>query len=67
MRDIGHVQLVISADGKKLFDQPIAGSDGAVPIDLDVSGAKRLSILVDFGDGLDAGDYLNLADARIVK
>ena len=67
VRDVGHVQLVISADGKKLFDHPIGGSDGAVPIDLDVSGAKRLSILVDFGEGLDAGDYLNLADARIVK
>ena len=51
VRDVGGVRLEISADGKKLFDKPISGSDGPVDIDLDVAGAKRLSILVDYGDG----------------
>jgi hypothetical protein len=65
--DGGHVRLQISADDKKLFDAPIAGKDGPTSIDLDVAGARRLSILVDYGDDLDAADHLDLADARIVK
>ena len=28
---------------------------------------RRLSILVDFGGNQDAGDYLDLADARMLK
>ncbi len=67
VRDVGGVRLEISADGKKLFDKSISGGDAPADIDLDVSGAKRLSILVDYGTGLDAGDYLDLAEARILK
>jgi NPCBM/NEW2 domain len=67
VRPGGNVQLVISADDRKLFDQIIKGTDAPVDINLDVAGAKRLSILVDFGDDDDAGDYLNLAEARTLK
>ncbi len=67
VRDAGNVVLQISADGKRLFDQSIAGKDAPVDINLDIAGAKRLIILVDFGNDGDAGDYLNLADARMLK
>jgi NPCBM/NEW2 domain len=67
VRDTGNVRLKISADGKSLFDQAITGKDAPADLNLDVDGAKRLSILVDFGDGFDAGDYLDLAEARMVK
>jgi hypothetical protein len=67
VRDGGNVRLEISADGKKLFDQPITGKDAPIDINLDIEGAKRLSILVDYGDDSDAGDYLNLAEARTLK
>lgn len=67
VRDVGGVRLEISADGKKLLDKSISGGDQPLDIDLNVAGAKRLSILVDYGDGVDAGDYLDLAEARILK
>ncbi len=67
VRAVGGVRLEVSADGKKLFDKSISGGDAPADIDLDVSGAKRLSILVDYGTGLDAGDYLDLAEAKILK
>jgi hypothetical protein len=67
VRDGGNVRLEFSADGKKLFDQPITGKDAPIAINLDIEGAKRLSILVDYGDDSDAGDYLNLAEARTLK
>ncbi|HEY2826653.1 MAG TPA: NPCBM/NEW2 domain-containing protein, partial [Pirellulales bacterium] len=67
VRDIGNIRLKISADGKTLFDKPVTGKDVPVELDLEVAGAKRLSILVDYGDQFDAGDYLDLADARMLK
>jgi hypothetical protein len=63
----GSVRLTIDADGKKLFDKTISGSDDATAISVDVRSAARLTILVDFGDEMDVADRLNLADARIEK
>src|SRR5262245_41840970 len=67
VRDAGNVRLEISADGKKLLDQVVAGHDSPRELDLNLAGARRLSILVDYGDNQDAGDYLNLVDARMLK
>lgn len=63
----GHVRLVIRADDQTLFDEAISGSDAPKSLDLDISNAKRLVILVDFGEKLDVGDHLVLALARISK
>jgi hypothetical protein len=67
VREAGSARLVIKGDTKTLYDGKILGRDEPVDLDLDVSGVKRLNILVDFGEGLDVGNYLDLADARIVK
>ena len=67
VREAGQVHLVISGDGKTLYDGQIVGRNPPVDLDLDVAGVKRLNILVDFGEGLDVGNYLDLCDARIVK
>ena len=67
VQDAGNVRLVISGDGKTKFDREIAGRDEAVDIGLDVAGVRRLTVLVDFGSGLDFGDHLNLCNARITK
>ena len=37
------------------------------PLMCEITGAKRLKIVVDFGQNLDTGDWLNLCDAKIVK
>lgn len=67
MGEAGHVRLQISADTVKLFDETIAGMDDPKTISLDIRGARRLKILVDFGDDLDIADHLNLCEARIAK
>ena len=67
VRETGQVRLVIRGDNKTLYDGKIIGRDPPVKLSLDVAGVKRLKILVDFGDGLDVGNYLDLCDARIVK
>jgi hypothetical protein len=67
VREAGNVLLTISADGKQLYSAPVIGTAEPVALDLDVAGARKLTILVDYGEDLDIGDYLTLADARIVK
>lgn len=65
--DDGNVRLTISDDNKTLFDQSVAGKDDPLEVVLDLTGVRRLTILVDFGDEIDIGDHLDLCNARITK
>lgn len=67
IRPNGDVRLVVSGDDRELFSQTITGSDEPLPLSLDITGVKRLRILVDFGEQVDIADFLNLCDARITK
>ena len=63
----GNLELVISADEKELFRRAIDGDQAPIAVDLDVEGVNRLKILVDFGQGLDVADHLNLCNAKVIK
>jgi hypothetical protein len=65
--DAGHVRLSILGDDRPLLETDVAGSDAPQPIELDIAGVKRLKIIVDYGQNLDTGDWLNLCDLRVVK
>jgi len=67
VRPDGHVRLVISGDGKNLFEATLTGHDDPLPLDVDVRGVSRLKILVDFGEGQEVSDHLDLCEARILK
>jgi hypothetical protein len=67
VRPGGKVRLVIRGDGKDLLDTPISGNDAPRPVDVDLTGVRRLTIVVDYGEGLSAGDYLLLCNARLTK
>jgi hypothetical protein len=67
VRPNGRVTLSITADGKELFSRDITGKDPPLPLDLDVSGVRELTIFVGFGGDLDDGDHLALGDARLIK
>jgi hypothetical protein len=67
VRDGGNVELVISGDDRVLLSQTVTGRDKAFPVDLDITGVRRLKILVDFGEEMDIADHLNLCDARLTK
>ncbi len=67
VRPDGKVRLVIRGDDKVLFEAVLSGSDAPRPIDLDISGVRRLAILVDFADGINRGDHLLLCNARVGK
>jgi hypothetical protein len=63
----GNLRLAIFADDRPLLETDLAGDQPALPIDVEITNAKRLKIVVDFGQNLDTGDWLNFCDARITK
>jgi hypothetical protein len=63
----GNVMLAIYGDDRLLVESGISGSDAPLPIELEVADVKRLRIVVDYGQNLDTGDWLNLCNARLVK
>jgi beta-galactosidase GanA len=62
----GSVVFQVLADGKLLYDsQKLTGADGAKAVDVDVTGAYFLSLVVgDAGDG-NGQDHADWADARV--
>ena len=65
----GNATLTVLGDGRELI-RPVklTGAGGPVHVRCDVTGVKRLTILVDFGDDkVDVGDHVDLAEARLVK
>lgn len=63
----GNVQLLIRGDNRQLYSQSIVGGAEPQEVSLDVSGVRRLTLLVDYGDELDIGDYLDLCNARFTR
>ena len=55
-------------DGKPLFERPdFRGDEPPADLDLDVSGVKRLTLEVDFGEGQDVGDRVVWANPRLLR
>jgi hypothetical protein len=67
VRPGGKARLVVRGDEKVLFEGGFSGSDDPRSLDLDVTGVRRLTILVDFEEGLNVGSQLLLCNARVVK
>jgi hypothetical protein len=65
----GHLRLKISGDQQTepLWDGVIAGGDLPHELSIDLTGVRRLTIEVDFGENGDSGDHLNLCDLRIIQ
>ena len=67
VRPHGHLRLIIRGDDRVLLQEGFSGADPPKPIDLDLTGVRRLIIEVDFGEKLDVADHLDLCEARILK
>jgi hypothetical protein len=67
-RGQGSVRFRVYADGKEKYSSPIIrGGQPPLPISVDVTGAKRLDLLVDFADRADEMDRANWLRARLVR
>lgn len=66
--EVGSCAVRLLGDGRELWrDDQLDGSDGAVELDLDLTGVERLELLVDYGERYDIGDHVVLADAWLLR
>jgi len=64
----GSVVFRIFTDGKEVYASPVVrGGEPPLPISVDLRGAKRLSLIVDFADRGDELDHADWLDARLVR
>lgn len=61
------VELKLLADEREIYAKSIRSGDAPLQIDVDVSKARRLKVLVDYGKHAHIGDRLHLGDARLLK
>ena len=67
MRGNGNVKLSIFGDDKPLLEEEVSGRVAPLEIDVDVTGVKRIKIVVGYGADSDVADHLDLAEARVTK
>lgn len=68
VRPRGDVVFRVEGDSRVLFDSgSVTGRDDPRQVTLDVTGVHELTLIVDFGAGLDVSDHADWADARLIK
>jgi len=66
--DEGNVDVAVLVDGKVRFERKgVTGRDGPIPVAIDIQGATRLSLVVDFGRDFDICDHADWANARLIR
>lgn len=63
----GHVTLEIFADKRSIWQGEISGGDEPIKINVELGRARELRIVVDYGENLDFGDRLHLAEACVSR
>jgi hypothetical protein len=64
----GNVDIAVLVDGKPKFERKaLTGRDAPLPLSVDLTGAARLTLLVDFGADFDICDHLDWANARRIR
>lgn len=67
-KELGSVRFRVFVDGGQKYVSPtIRGGDPPVPIEVDVRGAKRVDLVVDYADRADVQDHANWLGARFVR
>lgn len=68
VRPRGSVVFRVLGDDKPLYDSGIiTGTDGARDVLVDLTGVSRLTLIADYGDGLDLSDHADWGGARLIK
>lgn len=64
----GSVGFRVFVDGQPRYTSPpVRGGQAPLPVAVDLTGAKRLDLVVDFGEGADVLDDADWLDARLVR
>lgn len=64
----GNATVRILADGTELFKHvELKRESGLIPIDVPVAGVKRIELVVEFGGNMHFGDFVDWANARLIR
>ncbi len=64
----GNVVFRVTVDGKEVFNSgPVTGRDEPRPVNVPIEGARRIQLIVEFGEELDIGDQANWGNVRVIK
>jgi len=63
----GNAEVLVKVDGKEHFRARLTGRDPPQRVDVDCRGAKRLTLVVDFGEDRDVLDRVAWAGALLVR
>ncbi len=64
----GSVRFRVFVDGREKYTSPIVrGGSPPLPIAVDITGAKRLDLIVEYADRADEQDHANWLQARLVR
>jgi len=64
----GNVDVAVVVDGKTVYGRKgLSGRDEPLRVSIPLEGARRLSLVVDFGREFDICDHLDWADARLIR
>lgn len=63
----GDCEVVVKVDDQERFRRRLTGADLPVLVDLPLDGAQTLSLIVEYGEGLDLADHVDWCDARLLK
>lgn len=63
----GDCEVSIWGDGVQLWGGEVTGRTDPLPVDLDISGIRRVTLVTRHGRHLDLGDHVDWADARFLQ
>jgi hypothetical protein len=63
----GDCVFTVLADGESVFTRRVKGTDPPQDIQVEIPRAKRVTLLVEAGVGLDLGDHADWCDVRFIK
>ncbi|MBN1491872.1 MAG: NPCBM/NEW2 domain-containing protein [Phycisphaerae bacterium] len=68
VRPRGNVVFRVFADDRTAYDSgPVTGTDAPKPILVDIGGARRVRLVVEYGDELDLADHADWGNARFIR
>lgn len=68
VRPRGHVVFRVLADGREVFRSgPVTGRDEPRAVLVDVTGARQVRLIVEFGEEFDVADHADWAHARFIR
>jgi hypothetical protein len=63
----GDCEVSVWGDGIRLWEAEIRGNTAPLPVEVDISGMRRVALVVRNGRHLDLGDHVDWAEARFLK